>query len=152
MQAVDTTILVYAEISGSSQHAPARDLLTNLAEGALPWAIPWLCVYEFLRIVTHPRVFHPPVPLATALADTRRMLASPSLVLLHETSRHVEIMQRVTTQAGAVGNLIHDAHIAALCLEHGVTTLLTGDRDFSRFAGLRVLNPFADPLPETYAV
>jgi hypothetical protein len=142
MQAIDTNILIYAEVESSRHHDTALQLLKRFAEGALPWAVPWPCVYEFLRVVTHPRVFHPPVPLHVALDDLRRILDSPSLVLLAETERHVALLDQVIRQAGATGNLIHDAHIVALCLEHGVSELLTGDRDFSRFQGLRVVNPF----------
>ena len=142
MRALDTNVLIYAEIISSLHHVAARDLLQELAEAARPWAIPWPCVYEFLRVVTHPRVYHPPAPLAVALADLRAMLASPSLVLLSETSRHAEVMANVLEASGVTGNLVHDAHIAALCLEHGVSELLTGDRDFSRFPELRVVNPF----------
>lgn len=70
------------------------------------------------------------------------MLGSPSLVLLAETSRHAEIMAALVEASGVTGNLLHDAHIAALCLEHGVAEIVTGDRDFSRFPELRSLNPF----------
>jgi toxin-antitoxin system PIN domain toxin len=140
--AVDTNVLVFAEITSSRHHARALDLLQDLAEGARPQAIPRPCVYEFLRVVTHPRVFHPPVPLDRALPDLDRILGSPSLGLLSETPRHAEIMGRVFEEGGVAGNLIHDAHIAALCLQHGVSELLTGDRDFKRFPGLRVVDPF----------
>ena len=109
---------------------------------SIPWAIPWPCVYEFLRIVTHPRVYHPPVPVALALADLDAILAAPSLRLLTETERHGELMARVVRESGATGNLVFDAHIAALCLEHGVAALVTGDRDFLRFRSLGVENPF----------
>ena len=143
MRAVDTNVLVYAEIIGSAHHEQARRILEQLAQGSVPWALPWPCVYEFLRVVTHPRVYHPPVPAGVALADLRVVLASPSLVLLSETSRHAEVMEATVRNSGATGNLLHDAHIAALCLEHGVSELITGDRDFARFAGLQVVNPFA---------
>ena len=143
MQAIDTNVLIYAEVQSTKHHAAAFRVLKTLAEGTLPWAIPWPCIYEFLRVVTHPRVFHPPVPLEIALADLRRVMASPSLILLAETGRHPSVPDRTIRQAGATGNLIHDAHIAALCLEHGVSELLTGDRDFTRFAALKVANPFA---------
>ncbi len=143
MRAVDTNVLVFAEIRTSLHHQTARALLIELAESTVPWAIPWPCIYEFLRVVTHPRVYHPPVPLDRARADLSRILASPSLVLLSETENHVEFLERAVASSGATGNLIHDAHIAALCLEHGVSELLTGDRDFHRFADLRVANPFA---------
>ena len=62
MRAVDTNVLIYAEILSSPFHAQAREILDELAEGQIPWAVPWPCVYEFLRVVTHPRVFDPPVP------------------------------------------------------------------------------------------
>jgi toxin-antitoxin system PIN domain toxin len=142
MRAVDTNVLVYAEIRSSPWHEVARRLLTEVAEGPVPWAIPWPCMYEFLRVVTHPRVYHPPVPLALALQDLRRLMASPTLVLLHETPNHIRIMLEVLSQTGVSGNLIHDAHIAALCLEHGVGEIITGDRDFKNFPFLTIINPF----------
>lgn len=143
MRAVDTNVLIFAEIRNSIEHEQARRVLTELSEGAAAWAIPWPCVYEFLRVVTHPRVYHPPVPPAVAVADLRAILTSPSLVLLSETPRHAEMLEAVVRSSGAAGNLMHDAHIAALCLEHGVSELITGDRDFHRFPGLRVHDPFA---------
>jgi len=145
MQAIDTNILIHAEVESSQHHGPALKILQELAEGSLPWAIPWPCVYEFLRVVTHPRVFHPPVPLNIALEDLHHLLASPSLFLLAETPRHAAVLDQILRQAGATGNLIHDGHIVSLCLEHGVSEIITGDRDFSRFAGLKVINPFATP-------
>ncbi len=142
MLAIDTNVLVYAEITTSRHHSTARQLLTRLAEGEIAWSIPWPCVYEFLRVVTHPRVFHPPVEPAVALQDILNILASPSLVLLSETSRHAAILFQVMQESGVAGNLIHDAHIVALCLEHGVHELITGDRDFSRFPSMHFTNPF----------
>lgn len=142
MKAIDTNVLVYAEIASSTHHQKARRTLAALAEGMAPWAIPWPCLYEFLRVVTHPRVYHPPVPLSVALRDAGKVLDSPTLVMLHETPSHRDVMARVLTEAQVSGNLIHDAHIAALCLEHGVSEFLTGDRDFSRFPFLTVRNPY----------
>ena len=143
MRAVDTNVLVYAEIISSAHHDRALGLLTELAGDPRPWAVPWPCIYEFLRVVTHPRVFHPPVPMERALSDLGQILESPSLRLLSETPRHAEIMGRVLVGGNVSGNLTHDAHIAALCLEHGVSELLTGDRDFRRFPELSVVDPFA---------
>ena len=143
MVAVDTNVLIYAEITSSTHHSAARRVLAELAQGQIPWAIPWPCVYEFLRVVTHPRVYHPPVPLRTALADLRSILSSPTLVLLNESPGHAELLERLLVASGVTGNLIHDAHIAALCLEHGVSELLTADRDFARFPELKVRNPLS---------
>lgn len=144
MKAVDTNVLVYAEISTASEHAVARDVLTELAESSRPWALPWPCAYEFLRIVTHHRVFDPPTPMDVAVTDLGRILASPSLQLLGETPRHFEVLRELLEATPVVGNLIHDAHIAALCIEHGVDELITGDNDFRRFRQLEVVNPFTD--------
>lgn len=141
MKAIDTNVLVYSEIVSSAHHAAARRLVIDLAEGSVPWAIPWPCVYEFLRVVTHPRVFSPPVPIHIVLRDLAQILSSPSLVLLSETQMHAAVMERIVSASAVTGNLLHDAHIAALCIEHGIGELLTGDRDFSRFP-LRVIDPF----------
>jgi toxin-antitoxin system PIN domain toxin len=143
MQAVDTNILVFSVIRTAPQHERARTIVRDFAEGAAAWAIPWPCAYEFLRVVTHPRVYHPPMPIEMALADIGSILASPSLVMLSETARHGAMMEEIIRASRVTGNLVHDAHIAALCMEHGVSALLTGDRDFHRFRDLRVIDPFS---------
>lgn len=142
MKAVDTNVLVYAATRPGPHHGAARALLASLAEGSQPWGLPWPCLYEFLRVTTHPRVFHPPLQALDAFGFVRRLLESPTIVLLSETSRHLETLQGVLTRSGVIGNLVHDAHVVALCLEHGVSELLTADRDFARFDELRVVNPF----------
>jgi len=141
--ALDTTILVYARRREARWHARA-DLLTSFAHGNSPWAIAWPCVYEFLRVVTHPRVFDPPTELDVALDDLQSLLASPSLVLLGEGPAHPAHLERLARAGRVLGNLVHDAHIAALVVEHGVRELWTADRDFARFPGLRIRNPFRD--------
>ena len=143
MRAVDTNVLVYSEITSSAHHRIARSLLTEFAEGPIPWAIPWPCIYEFLRVVTHARVFSPPVPMERARHDLDQILASPTLMLLSETERHADVMKTMVKSSGVTGNLLHDAHIAALCVEHGIRELVTGDRDFSRFP-IPVFNPFVE--------
>jgi len=142
MRAVDTNVLVFAQIESTAEHDAARNLLEELAEGPSPWAIPWPCVYEFLRLVTHPRVFDPPVPVAHALINLRKLMSSPTLVMIGESPRHIDTMEHVFDESAAIGNLAQDAHIAAICIESGVSELLTGDRDFARFPQLRVTNPF----------
>jgi toxin-antitoxin system PIN domain toxin len=140
--AVDTNILVYARRQEAPQHREALALLTELAEGERSWGLPWPCVYEFLRVVTHPRVFDPPTNLDTALEDLDSLFSSPWIVLLGEGPAHTEHLRRTVSSGRATGNLAHDAHIAALCMEHGVHELLSADRDFNRFPGLNVRDPF----------
>jgi predicted nucleic acid-binding protein len=93
--AVDTNILVYAHRTDSEWHDRAAICLRELAEGRAPWAIPWPCIHEFLAIVTHPRIYDPPTPVAAALDQIDAWFESPSLVLLTET---IETGQQVTTQ------------------------------------------------------
>jgi toxin-antitoxin system PIN domain toxin len=140
--AVDTNVLVYADTPPSPFHNAARDLLTRLSEGSAPWAIPWPCIYEFLRVVTHPRASRPPLSLDVALNDVARLQQSPSLRLLSETYRHAEIMDSMLRASRVTSDLVFDARIAALCIEHAVDEILTADRDFSRFP-LKSTNPFA---------
>lgn len=143
MIAIDTNVLVYARRTESPHHVAAKALVGQLAEGPAPWALPWPVLYEFVRVVTHPRVFDPPSPLEAVVRDLESLLASPSLTMLGEGPGHVRQMVTQLRSGVAAGNLAHDAHIAALVVEHGVTELLTADRDFARFPGVRSRNPFS---------
>jgi uncharacterized protein len=141
MIAVDSNLLVYAHREDSPWHAAAFDHMVQLAEGRAPWAIPWPCIHEFLAIVTHPRIYSPPSPLGKAIDQVEAWLESPSLVLLSE-SEDYWLEFRTILQAGLVsGPQVHDARVAALCQQHGVTELWSADRDFGRFPGLSVRNP-----------
>ena len=126
MIAVDTNVLVYARREDTARHARARAIVQRLAEGSDPWAIPWPCVYDFLRVVTHPRVFDPPTELEAAIESLESLFASPTLVLLGESPAHRGHLRRIVVEGRAVGNLVHDAHIAALAIEHGVRELIEG--------------------------
>jgi toxin-antitoxin system PIN domain toxin len=135
--AVDTNILVYAHREELPQHAVALARLTALAEGDAPWAIPVFCLGEFLRVVTHPRLFDPPHTIDEACRALDRILASPSLRILNPGERFWVMLAQAVRAADATGNLVFDAQLAAVCRESGVSALLTEDRDFDRFAGLR---------------
>lgn len=141
MIAVDTNILIYARREEFPQHRRAKVLIHGLAEGEAPWAIPWPCVYEFLRVITHPRVFDPTTPLDRALEDLELLFQSPSLVLLGEGPAHPGAMRQAVVGGRARGNTVHDAHIIALCLEYGISEILTADRDLARFPGIVARNP-----------
>ena len=106
MIALDTNILVYARREEAPFHREARRLVTKLAEGEAPWALPWPCVYEFLRVVTHHRVFQPPTPLAVALEDLGSLFDSPSLSLLGEGPSHVGHFRDTVLAGEATGNLV----------------------------------------------
>ncbi len=141
MIAVDTNILVHAHRQDSEWHSAAADRVKHLAEDRAPWAIAWPSVHEFLAIVTHPRIFVPPTPLARAIDQVEAWLESPSLVLLAEGPAYWPMVRSLVESGRIVGPLVHDARIAALCLQHGVQELWTADRDFSRFPRLTVRNP-----------
>ena len=141
MIAVDTNVLVYAHRRDSPWHARAKETLTTLAEASGEWAIPWPSVHEFFAIVTHPRIFETPTPILEALGQIEAWLESPSLVLLSESGGDWEQLSRIVQTARVTGPHVHDARIAALCLHHGVQTLWSADREFSRYRDLRVLNP-----------
>jgi toxin-antitoxin system PIN domain toxin len=141
MIAVDTNILVYAHRADSQWHGTADRCLTGLAEGTDTWAIPWPCVHEFLAIVTHPRIYNPPTSLEDAVQQVGCWLESPTLVLLGEVAGYWDRIKAVLLSGKIAGPQVHDARVAALCLQHGVTQLWTADRDFARFPSLTTQNP-----------
>lgn len=146
MIAVDTNILVYAHRADSEWHDRARPVVRTLAEGRSAWAIPWPCLHEFLAIVTHPRIFNPPTPVPAAIDQVDAWLESPSVVLLSESGAHWSALRGMLDAGRIAGPQVHDARIAALCIEHGVRELLSADRDFSRFPELTLRNPLhSDP-------
>ena len=141
MIAVDTNILVYAHREDAEWHSTAYEKLKNLAEGNAAWAIPWPCIHEFLAIVTHPRVYKPPSSLAAAIDQVEAWLESQTVVLLAESNVHWQQLKELLLSGKAAGAKVHDARIAALCLQHGVSELWSADRDFGRFPNVPVVNP-----------
>lgn len=141
MIAVDTNILVYAHREDSPWHDKAFGCLAALAQDRAAWAIPWPCLHEFLAIVTHPRIYNPPTPLQTALAQVEAWLEAPGLVLLAETGSYWRELRAILTAGRISGAPMHDARVAALCRLHGVRELWSADRDFGRFPALKTRNP-----------
>lgn len=144
MIAVDTNILVYAHRRDSPHHHAARHCLSRLFASGQPWAIPWPCVHEFLAVVTSVKRFRPASTLAEGLTQVEIWMECDTLVLLEETNSHWPMLARTLRASGARGGGVHDARIAAICLEHGVRELWTADRDFRRFPGLATFNPLED--------
>jgi len=142
--AVDTNILVYAHREDAEWHTSAYAALEALAEAKARWAIPWPCIHEFLAIATHPQIFSPPTPLSRALDQVEAWLESPGLVLLSESDAHWLTLRECIEVGRISGPQIHDARVAALCVQHGVVELWTADRDFNRFPRLAVRNPLVD--------
>ena len=141
MIAVDTNLLVYAHREDSEFHEVAKERIDTLRHGSAIWAVPWPCVHEFIAIVTHPRIFHPPTALETAFAAVDAWGAAGNLEFLAESAGYLEKLRALARAARLKGPRIHDARVAALCLHHGVDELWTADRDFSPFPALKTRNP-----------
>ena len=139
MIAVDTNILVYAYNEDARLHPPAVETLRELAGGDAAWAIPVFVIGEFLRIVTNPRgPLTRPSGVVAAMEAVDVLVASPSARVLLPGRRYLPLLRGLMRSADAKGNLVFDAQVGALCLEHGATTILTNDKDFHRFPGLTV--------------
>ena len=141
MIAVDTNILVYAHRAESAFHAAAFERVKSLAEGSQPWGIPVSCLHEFLSIVTNRKIFNPASSFDQALAQIDAWLASPQAHLMHSGSQHWHILSELTRKGKLQGGQFHDARIAAICIENGVSVLWSADRDFGRFKALKTVNP-----------
>ncbi len=142
MVLLDVNVLVYSHREDAPGHTAFREwteamLASPSAFGLCEWVLA-----GFLRVVTHPRVFDPPSPMKAALAFADELRERPSCVLLAPGPRHWEIFSTLCRRAGVKGNLVPDAYLAALAIETG-SELITTDRDFSRFPGLRWRHPLA---------
>lgn len=113
--------------------------MRHLVESPTPWALPVFCLGEFVRVVTHPRVFDPPSTMAEALAALEAFLASPSVRLLLPGDQYAALLLSCLHESDARGNMTFDAQIAALCREQGIDRILTEDRDFARFPSLKIV-------------
>jgi len=141
MIAVDTNVLVYSHRLESPFHQHARELIEGLRTGSGSWAIPWPCIHEFIAIVTHPKIFKNPTPLEASFACIEAWLAAGNLHLIGESDGYLDKLRNLANGAKLQGARIHDARIAALCLQHGISELWTAERDFSPFQQLKIRNP-----------
>lgn len=141
MIAVDTNVLVHAFVATAPLHAEAKVAIADLARSPSAWAIPWPCIHEFYGVVTNAKLFRAPNIGEGARNQINEWMRSPSLELLAESPNHWRTLERLLGSADVTGPRVHDAKIAAICLDRGVSELLTLDRDFRRFEELRV-RPF----------
>jgi len=145
MIALDTNILVYSVREDSPWHRAALSCMQQVAEENSTWAIAWPSIHEFLAVVTHPKIYKPPTPVADAIRQVEYWMESPTLRLLGESDGYWDHLKALLTTSKAVGPLVHDARVAAICRSAGVREFWTADRDFSRFPGLLVRNPLVRP-------
>ncbi len=143
---VDANLLLYAYDAGSPQHAAARRWWEECLSAPEPVRLAWVTVVAFVRIGTHPRVFTEPLSVAEACGHVSTWLERPMVDIAHPTARHWAILDRLLRQAMAAGNLVTDAHLAALAIEHGAI-LQSTDRDFARFESLSWRNPLDEEAP-----
>ena len=139
---VDANLLIYAHVDSFKQHAAARAWLDAQLNGPAPVGLPWPSLVAFIRLVTNPRVFANPEPVGDAWQQVLDWLACEPVRVPHPTERHGEILVGLLALPGMFANLVPDADLAALAIEHGLT-LCSSDGDFARFPGLRWINPLA---------
>ena len=136
----DINLLVYAYNDGSPHYDAARTWWEGLVNGTEPVGLPWFVVVGFIRLMTNPRVVVHYVTPEQAVGYVREWLACDHINIINPGLEHLTLLQQNLDAAGTGGNLVPDAHIAALAMEHGGEAH-TGDADFGRFPGLRWHNP-----------
>ncbi|NUQ95515.1 MAG: type II toxin-antitoxin system VapC family toxin [Streptomyces sp.] len=136
----DVNVLVYAFRKDVEQHAVYNPWLAERLQGDEPIGLSSVVLSGFVRIVTHPRIYRDPAPVESALDFVQALRDAPATVPLVEGPRHWDIFDRLCRKVGARANLVQDAYLAALAIEHGAT-LYSADRDFTRFPGLRWQHP-----------
>jgi len=137
---LDANILIYAHVRSLAQHPSAKSWLDARLNGTAPVGMPWPSLLAFLRLVTNQRIFERPETLEEAWRQVNEWLDCPSVWIPKPTENHREILASLFAKQGITANLIPDAHLAALAIEHGLI-LCSTDGDFARFSGLRWENP-----------
>ena len=139
---VDANVLIYAIDEDAPQHRPAREWLERAFAGVEPIGLPWTVLLAFVRLVTRPAIVCNPLSAEAALAYVDEWLALPAVQPVGPGPGHWAVLRTLLAAAGTAGNLTTDAHIAALAVELAAP-ICTADRDFLRFAGVKVVGPFA---------
>lgn len=137
---IDANLLLYAKIADYPQHLAARHWLESRFQRSTPVGLPWSSLLAFLRISTNPRLFKQPLSITAAWKQVSDWLNLPTVWIPAPSSRHAEILGKLLQESRACGNLISDAHLATLAIEHDLL-LCSADQDFAKFTGLRWFNP-----------
>lgn len=137
---VDANLLIYSKMSRMRQHPVAYGWLEEKLRGPSRVGMPWSSLLAFVRVVTHPRFAAGPLSLAQAWEQVETWLACPAVWIPGPTDQHRAVLGSLWPYVGSGGNLVGDAHLAAMAIEHGLT-VCTADGDFARFPGLRCFNP-----------
>ena len=140
---VDVNILLYASDTASEYNNRAAEFLRDAAEGDEVCYLSWPALMSYLRIATHPTIFASPLTPSDARANVDSLLARPHVRCVSEDQRFWSAYKEISTQITVRGNLVPDAHLAAILRIHGIRTLYTHDRDFARFDFLRIIDPLA---------
>ncbi len=138
---VDANILLYAEDSQHPLNQKARIWWDSQLSGTLPVCLCWTVLSAYIRIGTNPRVFEYPLSLEQAVARVQSWIDQPCVRIIRPTETHWTVFKQLLTEYQASANLVTDAHLAALAIEHGCT-LVSTDSDFARFKKLKWINPF----------
>lgn len=140
---VDANILLYAVDDLSPFHDRARTWLEGALNGDRRVGLPWASLWAFQRIATHPRAQDAPLAPAAAAAIVEQWLAAPTSWVPEPGRAHWRLVTELVTELDLRGNLVSDAILAALCLEHGLS-IVSADSDFARFPELRWVNPIIE--------
>jgi uncharacterized protein len=136
----DVNVLVYAFREDTAEHKQFRKWLLDRIESSEAFGVSELVLSGVVRVLTHPRVFDPPTPIAAAMEYCDALRGQPNAVMIAPGERHWEIFSALCTRVRAKGNVVPDAYHAALAIEHGCEWV-TADRGFARFPGLRWRHP-----------
>src|SRR5262245_18582935 len=141
MLLVDVNVLIYSFREDAPDHSAYRQWLEQLIASETTIGLVDVVLSGFMRIVTHPRIFDPPTPIERALQFVEALRAQPASVMIAPGPRHWSIFADLCRRTPARGNLVPDAYLAALAIESG-SELVSTDRDYTRFTGLRWHPPF----------
>ncbi|HZE41165.1 MAG TPA: TA system VapC family ribonuclease toxin [Stackebrandtia sp.] len=141
---VDANVLVYAINVDAQHHDPAVRWLESALNGPASVGFPWQSTTAFVRIITHPRILASPLDAASAWSFVEEWLDADNAWIPTPTVRHREAVEDLLTKGNITGNLVPDADLAALAIEHGVP-VCSFDSDFARFADVRWFNPLTAP-------